>query len=106
MSDIYAREKFDAAVEVLATSPETIQERLNFAYLTFHPVQIRDFSDPEDAALYIAILEALTTVKNGDPDQGYVKNTLAVMSAEKASKVADDIVALRNRLEAKRLRAA
>jgi hypothetical protein len=95
----YALEKFGAAVDSMATSPKSIQERLFDAYMSFHPVKESDFQDPEDAKLYRNIHDRLTSVKNGPESRGYVQNTLDQMSDETAEEVAQDIVKLAGRLE-------
>ena len=96
--DSYAREKFMVAVDSLATGTGSINERLLHAWMSFHPVLVRDFSDPDNAKLYARIMERLTAVKDGDPENGYVKNTLAVMDEDTARAVAEDIVNLEYRL--------
>lgn len=97
----YAREKFGVAVDALAASATSIQDRLFSAYMSFHPVMERDFSDPEDAALYKSIHDRLTAVKDGPEDNGRVKNTLNLMSDEDAEKLASDIVELDHSLRRK-----
>lgn len=92
--EAYAREKFGVAVAGMATGPTSIQDRLLTAYMSLHPVQAGDFTRPDDAALYRSIIARLTSVKDGPGDEGYVKNTLAVMSDDMAESIADDIVAI------------
>jgi hypothetical protein len=90
----YAREKFGVAVDNLATGTGSIQDRILDAWMSFHPLQERDFDNPEDGAAFKSIMERLTAVKDGDPNNGYVKNTLAKMSDDDASRLASDIVEL------------
>jgi hypothetical protein len=97
----YALEKFGVAVESMATSAQSIQERLFNAYMSFHSIQEKDFQDSEDAELYRRIHHNLTTVRDGPEQRGYVQNTLDQMSDETAEEVAQDIVRLAGRLERK-----
>lgn len=97
----YALEKLAGAVEALGTSPASIQERLWHAYMVFHPVNDADFEDEENAELWRSIHARLTSVTTGDPNRGYVQNTLDAMDAETASEVASDIFKLYFRLEHK-----
>jgi hypothetical protein len=90
----YAREKLGVAVDALATSAKPIQDRLHLAYMSFHPLQERDFADPEMRASYAEIMRSLTIVKDGPESEGYVRNTLNVMSDEEAERVAELIVEL------------
>ena len=98
-SEDYAREKLGMAIRVLATGTKSLQDRLADAYLCFHPLQPRDFSREDDAELYRTIMSALTVVKDGPEENGYVRNTLAQMSDEQAREVARNIVALNDRLD-------
>jgi hypothetical protein len=99
--ELYALEKFGGAVDSMASSTGSIQERLFNAFMIFHPVQENDFSDPENAELYRSIHDRLTSVKNGPESRGYVQNTLDQMSDEDAEQVASDIATLAHRLERK-----
>ncbi|MER9278768.1 hypothetical protein [Mesorhizobium sp. M0522] len=96
MSIEYALEKFTAVTGMMATSSGRLQERLHSAYLTFHPVQERDFPTDEMKSLYREIMERLTVVK--DPDAGYVPATLAVMSDDEAKVLADHVYDLYDRV--------
>lgn len=95
MGDLtYAHEKLLVAVESMATSAATLQDRLYHGYMSFHPLQERDFDDPEMRAQYAQIMAGLTTVKTGPASEGYVKNTLAAMSDDEAERIADLIFSL------------
>jgi hypothetical protein len=95
----YALEKFGAAVDSMATSSRSIQDRLFNAYMGFHPVQENDFREAESAELYRSIHDRLTSVKDGPESRGYVQSTLDQMSDEMAEEIARDIVTLASRLE-------
>jgi hypothetical protein len=97
----YALEKLAHAVETMGASPASIQQRLWQAYMSFHPVSEADFENEEDAELWQRIDSRLTSVKTGDPDRGYVQNTLDKMDDETASEIASDIFKLYFRLEHK-----
>lgn len=88
----YAYEKFSIAVGSMASSAAPIQRRLHSAYMSFHPVQARDFKDEGMRGLYMQIMDGLTKVK--DPDTGYVPATLAQMTDEEAQRIAGLIVDL------------
>jgi hypothetical protein len=97
MSRNYAREKFGSAVEAMASSPASIQDRLEDAYLTFHPVQVKDLKEGEEQDLFQDIYDSLTR-EEAVGDEGRVKATLNKMSDEEASRIASQIVALNFRL--------
>lgn len=90
----YAREKLGTAVDILATGSGPLTKRIYDAYLSFHPLRPEDFERKEDANRYRDMMKKLTSVTDGDPENGYVKNTLAVMDIETAESIAEDIVAL------------
>jgi len=98
----YAREKMGVAVVDLATGKGTIQDRLWKAYLGFHPVSEDDFPDglAED---YLEIMSILTREEpsydtRGEVTTGSVQNTLAKMTADEASDVAQMIVNINYKL--------
>ena len=84
----YAREKFGTAIHVMATSAESIQKRLYYAYMSFHPVQARDFKDLEARRLFEEIVNRLTAEKNDPTGKGLLSVTLEKMSDEEASAIA------------------
>lgn len=90
----YAREKLGVAVDGLASGSGAIQDRLLNAFMSFHTLQPRDFAKAQEGAAFKSIMDRLTAVTDGDPDNGHVKNTLAQMSDEAASRLASDIVEL------------
>ncbi len=93
-NDDYAREKFGVAVDGMATSACDIRDRLEGAYLSFHPVRAEDFTSKENSDLYRKVMEKLTAVKDGPTDNGHVKNTLSAMTDGEAESVASDIFEL------------
>lgn len=88
----YPYEKFYNAVSVLARSTRSIQDRIHSAYVSFHPIRVSDFKDPEIAASYQELMDRLTKVK--DAEKGHVPATLEQMDDDEASLVADKIVDL------------
>lgn len=88
MSEPYEYWKFLQAARGLASGSESLRKRIEYAYLTFHPVQEKDLSG-HILELYAEIMERLTRVKDGDPGEGYVVNTLAAMTDQEAEKVAE-----------------
>ncbi len=97
MSRNYAREKFGSAVDEMASSPASIQERLNDAYLMFHPVRVEDLKEGEEQDLFNDIYNSLTH-EEAVGNEGRVKATLNKMSDEEASRIASNIVSLNYRL--------
>jgi hypothetical protein len=84
----YAHEKFGTAVQSLATSSSSIQDRLHSAFMSFHPVQARDFKEPEVREAYEEIMQRLTAVKDDPHSLGTVRVTLNQMSDHEASEIA------------------
>lgn len=93
----YAREKFGSAVDIMATSPASIQDRLNDAFMSFSPVQAADFQDVEEQQLFKDIYSGLTS-KPALGDEGTVRATLNLMNDDEASRIASLIVSLNFRL--------
>ena len=89
----YANEKLYNAVDCLVGAGN-IHDRLHSAYMSFHPLQERDFKDPGMLSKWQSIMARLTAVKTGDPKEGFVKNTLNQMPTPDAVKLARDIVEL------------
>ncbi len=98
MGDVlYAYSNISEAVEIMATHPGSIKDRLVAAYNKFSPVTEKDFPD-ELKADYKWVIEKLT---KKDPifDEGSVRATLYGMHTKTAVKIAEKILYLRNRLE-------
>ncbi|SRR6266436_10447331 len=92
MGDLrYANEKFHTAAYALARNG-SLKKRLHSAYMSFHPIQAKDFADPELRALYEEIMRRLTVVE--DADKGYVPATLEKMTDEEADAVSSLIMEL------------
>ena len=92
-SDGYAWEKGFLAVQGMATSARTIQERVGDAYI-YHLVHIREENvSPELFERIEAIGQRLTREK-AIGDEGTVAATVAKMSEADAIKIADEIVSI------------
>ncbi len=89
----YANEKLHNALHSLVGGG-SVQDRLFGAFMSFHPLQDRDFKDPEMLTRWQEIYSRLTVIKDGDPAEGAVKNTLNRMSDEDAENLAGDILEL------------
>ena len=61
-------EKFMVAVDVLATSPASLQKRLEGAYRSFIDIEPKDFDDDEMQATFEQICSRLTRVQQGQID--------------------------------------
>jgi len=99
MGDVnYAYTNFSEAVDIMATHPGNIKDRLVAANNQFSPVTKEHFPKElqED---YKWVIEMLTK-KNPLFDEGSVKATLYGMHTKTAVKIAEKIVFLKNRLEA------
>lgn len=92
MSVSYALEKFGSAVNVMATSAASIQQRLLMAYNAFHPATTDDFPTEDMKIKHKQLMTALTSVK--DSVLGYVPATVAQMTDGDAETVAELIYEL------------
>jgi hypothetical protein len=85
-------ERFMVAVEVLATSPASLQKRLEGAYRSFIDIQPKDFDDEEMQITFEQIRSRLTRVQRGKIDS--IAATCRQMSDQEAAEVADFIFSL------------
>lgn len=85
-------EKFIVAAEVLATSPASLQRRLEGAYRSFVDIQPKDFDDEEMEATFEQIRSRITRVQHGQIDS--IAATCRQMSDQEAAEVADFIFSL------------
>jgi hypothetical protein len=90
LSHLY--EKFMVAVEVLATSPASLQRRLEGAYRSFIDVEPKDFDDEEMRATFEQIRSRITRVPDGPIDS--IAATCREMSDQEAAEVADFLLGL------------
>ena len=92
-------ENFTVAVDVLATSPASLQKRLEGAYRSFIDIEPKDFDDEEMQATFEQIRSRLTRVQHGQVDS--IAATCRQMSDQEAAEVADFIFSLFLRLAEK-----
>jgi hypothetical protein len=92
----YALGKLDQAIEELEGAGE-IKERLDAAGKTLAPIFPDDFPEPLRTE-YASIHEALTWLP-GDETRGTAETTLAAMTDEEASSLAQRLVSLYTRAE-------
>ena len=85
-------ENFTVAVDVLATSPASLQKRLEGAYRSFIDIEPKDFDDEEMQATFEQIRSRLTRVQHGQVDS--IAATCRQMSDQEAAEVADFIFSL------------
>ena len=85
-------ENFMVAVDVLATSPASLQKRLEGAYRSFIDIEPKDFDDEEMQATFEQIRSRLTRVQHGQIDS--IAATCRQMSDQEAAEVADFIFSL------------
>ena len=85
-------ENFMVAVDVLATSPASLQKRLEGAYRSFIDIEPEDFDDDEMQATFEEIRSRLTRVQQGQIDA--IAATCRQMSDQEAAEVADFIFSL------------
>ncbi len=98
MRHSYAREKFSAAVESMATNRGGVKARLWGAFLIFHTLKENDFPD-ELKEYWNSIYGDLTTEEpsydeNGEVTDGRVQNTLKMISEDKCVEIANKITEL------------
>jgi hypothetical protein len=87
----YAAEKFLVALYGLV-GPGQLQERVQRAYMSFHPVRMADFKDhPELRDAYQRLIDSLTPVEGGSA-KGRVSTNLQQMSREEAARISKSIV--------------
>ena len=85
-------EKFMVAVEVLATSPASLQRRLEGAYRSFIDIEPKDFDDAELEATFEQIRSRIARFQHGQIDS--IAATCRQMSDQEAAEVADFIFSL------------
>jgi hypothetical protein len=98
LTDLY--ERFMVAVEVLATSPASLQRRLEGAYRSVTDVEPRDFDDEEMEATFEQIRSRITRAQHGNIDS--IAATCRQMSDQEAVEIADFIFSLFLRIAEKR----
>ena len=85
-------ENFMVAVDVLATSPASLQKQLEGAYRSFIDIEPKDFDDEEMQATFEQIRSRLTRVQHGQVNS--IAATCRQMSDQEAAEVADFIFSL------------
>ena len=85
-------ENFTVAVDVLATSPASLQKQLEGAYRSFIDIEPKDFDDEEMQATFEQIRSRLTRVQHGQVNS--IAATCRQMSDQEAAEVADFIFSL------------
>ncbi|NLU90629.1 hypothetical protein [Chitinophaga sp. Ak27] len=102
MRHSYAREKFGVAVNTLATGTSDIRDRIWYAYLSFHTLTEKDFSEElkED---WLTIYNSLTTEEptyddKGEVTIGKVQNTLRKLDTKSCMDLAQKICDLNTKL--------
>ncbi|MGH9340296.1 MAG: hypothetical protein ACRD1R_12105 [Acidobacteriota bacterium] len=88
----YLYEKFMVAVEVLATSPASLQRRLEGAYGSFLDVEPKDFDDEEMRATFEQIRSRIARVQDGQIIS--IAATCRQLSDQEAAEIADFVLSL------------
>jgi hypothetical protein len=94
-------ERFIVAVELLATSPASLQRRLEGAYRSVISIEPKDFDDEEMEATFEQIRSRIMTIQHGQIDS--IAATCRQMSDQEAAEIADFIFSLFLRIAEKRL---
>lgn len=99
MSLSYAHEKLGIAIEAMAVSPASIQQRIADAYM-FNIIHIDTDQDlpPELHSLYDEI-SGLMTSEEAEADEGLVMATVNKMPIDTAVEIARKILTLANQVE-------
>lgn len=99
----YALEKLSAAVHILATGTGDVRDRLGHAFISFHPVQERDFPEPlrEEWRWVKSQLTRFGPLygPEGKVSVGSVEHTLSRIKNSTGAKIAAKIVHLQEELE-------
>lgn len=99
----YAYGKLSIAIDTLAVGPGDIRERLNDAFLEFHPVSIHDLPDhlKADWSWIMGQLTKFGPVHNwkGEVSRGSVENTLSRIKNATGVKIAKRLVRLHEDLQ-------
>lgn len=91
MKNPYPDEKFTSAVDTMASSPKTIQERVGDAYL-FNLIHVKTEEVPEEIqAKFDEVKKKLTRVEVGG-GEGNVAATTTQMSTDEAIEIANEIL--------------
>ena len=85
-------EKFMVAVDMLATSPASLQKRLEGAYRSVIDVEAKDFDDKEMQVTFEQIRSRLPRVQRGQADP--IAAACRQMSDQEAAEIADFIFSL------------
>lgn len=102
MRHSYAKEKLGAAVQSMVSDPGDIKTRLWHAFLIFHTLSEKDFSDEyKDEWTFIhstLTKEEPSYDKNGNLTTGRVENTLKVLDERTCQVIAEKIASLSYKL--------
>lgn len=98
MKNTYPLEKFAAAVDAMAVSNASLQDRVFSAFMEFHPVQPEDMPDSHSAEMYKKLHADLSRFP-AVGDEGAVRATLNRLAPDELRQVGQQIVDLRAYLE-------
>ena len=94
----YAAEKYGVAVDSLATSTGTIQQRLKSAYFSSMRLMPDNIEERGLWQRHGALHAAMTRVHEG-PGEGYLEKTLNQMSDEEAVRLASELVSINHSIQ-------
>ena len=88
------RERLRTAVSALATGTGPIKDRLWSGYMCVNALKASDLDDEQQAEVWRRMMTKLTVVKDGDPRNGQVKNSIMAMHPDDAAAIAQIMVGL------------
>ncbi len=91
MKNTYPNEKFSSAIDCLATSPKSIQERICDAYI-FNLIHVKPNEVPPEIRLDFEQLSATLTSAEPKGDEGSAAATTSRMSDDEAIGIAKKIL--------------
>ena len=98
MKNLYPEEKLCSAVDCLAISSASIQDRLENALEPMIGLKESDFESVDAKALFNEIFETVTAVKDGPKEKGHIRSTLDKMSDSDAVELSSLILQLYHRV--------
>ena len=98
MKNMYPHEKFSNAVNSMAVSPKSIQERVADAYV-YNLIHLKPDELPEEIRYRLAELAKKLTAVEPNGNEGSVSATTNKMSMDEAVEIAQEIVTMADSVE-------
>jgi hypothetical protein len=93
MKNPYPNEKFSRAINTLATSPKSIQERIADAYV-YDIIHVKAEDVPEDSRYRFEELQRKMTSVEPESDEGSVVASTQKLTTDEAVQIANEIMEL------------